>query len=78
MSDWLRLHWKLFLRRFRCIDMFCKQCGRDCWDFAVPNDTWAQVAPHIQHGNVLCYDCFARLAHRLGIATHWRLEAPHA
>lgn len=70
----MTLLWKLLLRRFFLVPMFCKQCGRTCADFHVDDDLWAQVAPHIKHGHVLCYDCFCSLVQRLGIGTTFRLE----
>ena len=69
-----RLLWKLWLRRHRCIDSFCKVCGRTVHDFIAPDEVWAQVQPHIKRGNVLCYDCFCDLCAKLGLPSVWRLS----
>ena len=78
----IRLAWKLFLRRFRCIPSFCKKCGRDVHDFIAPDWAWETVRPFIKRGNrrlqpgeddVLCYDCFCTLCEQVDIWVTWRL-----
>lgn len=64
---WLRVHYKLFKRKFACgcIDSFCKECGIDVRDFDAPDDVWEKVDPHIKHGHVLCYNCFCDYCNKL-------------
>lgn len=69
----LRVAWKLQLRRHRCIDSFCKVCGRDVCDFIAPDEVWEKVEPHIPRGHVLCYDCFCEICGRLGLPRVWIL-----
>lgn len=69
---WLRLRWKLALRRVHCVDSFCKRCGRDVRDFAAPEAEWLAVASRLRHGSVACYDCFCDLSGTVA----WRLAAP--
>jgi hypothetical protein len=54
----IKLFLKLITRRFICLESFCKECGRTVYDFQVPDDIWLQIEPLIEHGHVLCYDCF--------------------
>ncbi len=70
----MRLWFKLILRRLALLDSFCKHCGRKVHDFAVPDDVWSQVEPHIKHGKTLCYDCFCEQCTALGLPSVWCLE----
>lgn len=60
---YLRLHAKLFLYRYRCLDSFCKRCGRKVTDFAAPDALYNEVTAEIQRDRlrVVCFDCFTDL-----------------
>lgn len=70
---WLRVSWKLFLRRFRSINSFCKECGRDVHDFVVSDEIWNKVEPHIDRGYILCYDCFCEKCRRLRLPCVYKI-----
>jgi hypothetical protein len=74
MYYWLRLHYKLFLKRFRCIDSFCKVCGRTAHDFSVSDNVWKQVSPYENGSGILCYDCFCEKTSQKGFPCVWKLE----
>ena len=67
------LHAKLFLRRFFCLDSFCRRCGRKVRDFSVDDEAWERVRPYIKHGNTLCYNCFCDLCDKLNQPSMYRL-----
>lgn len=71
MIYWLRVRWKLLLRRFILLDAFCKHCGRTVHDFQAPDAMWDRLT--IRNGNVLCYDCFCEACQVAGLPTVWRL-----
>lgn len=77
---WLRVHWKLWLRRHFTIASFCKECGRDVRDFDAPYEAWARIAPLIKLGTVLCYECFCDACEAAGVyyGGCWRLVALNA
>ncbi len=56
-----RVLFKLFLKRFKLIPSFCKNCGCDVEDFIVSDELWLLIEKDIPHGNVLCFNCFSRL-----------------
>jgi len=70
----VRVFLKLILRKFRVVPSFCKECGRNCYDFSVDDETWEKVQPLIKYGNVLCYDCFCRKCEQIGLPTVWQLS----
>lgn len=58
---YLRIHWKLFLRKHFSIHMFCKRCGRTVtskYDFDVSDEEWNKVESKIKYGYILCYPCY--------------------
>lgn len=65
----LRLHVKLLLRRYRCIDSFCKRCGKRVIDFAAPDELWQKVAADIEAKGMhtLCFDCFTESGREKGL-----------
>ena len=67
----VRVWWKLLASRYWLCDSFCKNCGVDVRDFIVPDDVWTEVQPHINHGNVLCYNCFHDVCSQLRIESVW-------
>ncbi len=73
--NWLRVRWKLWLRKRRPIPSFCKHCGRDVHDFHVPDDVWKVIEPYIRDGYTLCYDCFCESCIELGLPATWFLSA---
>lgn len=76
MYYWLRLHYKLLLKRLKVVDSFCKVCGRDVHDFSAPADIWQQVSPRKNGDGVLCYDCFCERASKKGLPCVWKLGNP--
>ena len=56
------------------INSFCKQCGRDVYDFQVSDKIWNCIHPKIKRGNVLCYECFCKTCEEVGICNVWKLE----
>jgi hypothetical protein len=72
---WLRVQWKLWLRKHRLVESFCKNCGRDVHDFHAPLSVWEKIH-YIRHGNVLCFDCFCDACQQVGIpyGGAWRLS----
>jgi len=71
---YLRVFFKLLLRRFMPIASFCKRCGRSVHDFSVPDNIWEQVDKEIRFGHILCYGCFCEICGKLGLPSVWRLE----
>ena len=70
----IRLYTKLLLRRFILLNSFCKNCGREVHDFSAPDSIWHMVEPTIEHGKMLCYDCFCERCQALGLPSVYRLE----
>ena len=71
----LRVHFKLMLRKLKCIPSFCKICGRDVHDFQVDDKIWDIIEKDIKYGTVLCYDCFCELCEKNGYPSVWKLDA---
>jgi len=71
--DWIRLRWKLWLRKWMLIPSFCKNCGVDVRDFTVPDEIWEQIEPHIKRGHTLCYNCFCDVCPKAGLPSYWML-----
>ena len=63
----LRLFFKLIFKRFFLFNEFCKACGRNVIGFYADDFLWRKVERFIKHGNVLCFDCFAKLCRKLKI-----------
>ena len=57
----IKLLSKLLVSRFFLLPSFCKRCGRTVHDFSAPDEIWVAIEKDIEHGNVLCYDCFCEL-----------------
>lgn len=70
----IKLLFKLFLRRFKCIPSFCKNCGCKVEDFVVEDELWSLIENNIPHGNVLCFNCFSRLIKEKTNITAFKLE----
>ncbi|MBZ4649255.1 hypothetical protein [Thermosipho sp. (in: thermotogales)] len=70
----IRVHVKLFLKRYFLINSFCKECGRYNHDFIVSDEIWIKVKPFIKYGDVLCYDCFCEKCKKVGLKTYWELK----
>jgi len=73
MINKLRLHWKLFISEFCCIDSFCKECGVKVRDFIADDEIWDLIEKDIKHGYVLCYNCFVDKCEKFNINTIWKL-----
>lgn len=73
MINILRLWYKRFTARWMLRPSYCKHCGVDIRDFKVSNEVWAQIAPHIKHGNTLCYNCFSDVCLEIGLPSVWSL-----
>lgn len=72
----IRVWYKMWLRKWRLIPGFCKECGVDVQDFIVPDQVWFIVEPHLKYGNVACYNCFSKLCEKVGLPSVWRLSEP--
>lgn len=54
-------------RPLGCYDCGFSYGGIGWVDVLVPNDVWAQISPTHDEGGVLCFNCIARRAERLGL-----------
>lgn len=58
MINFIRLHLKLFLKKYFLLNQFCKKCGKSNeYDFSVSDEEWVKL-PEKYHNHVLCFNCF--------------------
>lgn len=62
---------KDLLKRVTTVVTYCKDCGRRCEPFYVPDRIWNDVAPKRDHE--LCVRCFGRRARARDLYPEWRL-----
>ncbi|OPY57151.1 MAG: hypothetical protein A4E55_01833 [Pelotomaculum sp. PtaU1.Bin035] len=70
---YIRVKFKLILKKFFIVPSFCKECGRNVHDFVVDDNIWHKVSRYIKNGHVLCYDCFCEKCRHAGLPDVWKL-----
>jgi hypothetical protein len=66
------LIWKRLLSYFRCIDNYCKRCGRRTEAWHSPDGLYNLIIPD---GMERCFRCFDRAARKEGLHPVWNVTA---
>ena len=61
---------KWLISRFRCINNYCKRCGRYTEPYTVDDDVYRFLVPGQEE---LCFHCLNAAANRQGIWPVWRI-----